>query len=84
MKTQSENDLILIQQALQDLAGFQGYQSAAVDALDRLRGERDLFEAALQDIAGNGTGCCQECGGEDAVLMQNIANLVLTERKLKI
>lgn len=68
-----DHNLVCIQQALQDLAGYRGYQSAAVDALDRLRGERDLFEAALQDIEGSGTGYCQECGGEDAVLMQKIA-----------
>lgn len=56
MKTQSENDLICIQQALEDLAGRQGYQSAAVDALDRLRGERDRLEARLAQSCDEGRG----------------------------
>lgn len=42
-----------------------------------LKAERDLFEAALQDIEASGTGCCQECGGEYAVLMQKIATNAL-------
>lgn len=44
-----DHNLICIQQALEQLAGFQGYESAAVGSLNRLRGERDRYEAAIQD-----------------------------------
>ena len=47
---------ILIQQALEDLARFQGYRSAAVDALDRLRVERDRYREALEKLARLGNG----------------------------
>jgi len=52
MPSQSDNDLILIQQALDDLGGLQGYQSAAVPALDRLRGERDRLKAEVWRLKG--------------------------------
>ena len=47
--------------------------TAANDELCELEARVAYLEAALQDIEGSGTGCCQECGGEDAVLMQKIA-----------